>query len=201
MTRFCIIITLMVLVSCSGDVAKDQKFDSVHDSTAARLDNDCDSTLFPDFKNNLEDVDVTVLPQYLDEMRLVADSFITEQCAFDSLFCGEIYEKHLNLYRSPDGYELFSIGYAYVGSDSSMEPESASLFVFGVRKNGKTLFYEIEEDIVGEIQFRLEGFEVVGGKMILWGESLLYFAHEYGRFKLTVDSSGKKWEYMCRSVN
>jgi hypothetical protein len=41
---------------------------------------------------------------------------------------------------------------------------------------------------------------VVDGKMIVWGESLLYFAHEYGKFRLTIDGKERTWEYMCKST-
>lgn len=199
MRNFFLLVCTLFLASCGSSDPAEVNNDSTPGNVIPRVNNDCDSTLFPDFKNNLEDVLITVYPQYLEDMGIVADSFITAQCAFDSLLCGEIYQKHVNLYQSPDGYELFSIGYAYVESDSTMSPESASLFVFGVRKNGETLFYDIEEDILGEIQFQLRGFETDGKKMIIWGESYLYFAHEYGKFKLTIDGSQRTWQYMCKS--
>lgn len=201
MRSFLLLVCTLLLVSCGSDDPAEVNNDSTPGNVISKVDNDCDSTLFPDFKNNLENVLITVYPQYLEDMGAVADSFITAQCAYDSLFCGEIYQKHINLYQSPDGYELFSIGYAYVGSENEMSPESASLFVFGVRKDGKMIFYDIEEDIAGEIQFTLKGFELEGNKMIVWGESFLYFANEYGKFKLTIDGSASTWQYQCKSVN
>ncbi len=115
-------------------------------------------------------------------------------CKIDSLYCGHISLKHQRTYRAASGEKLFSFGYV-LGEDGGMETESASFFVFGVSQGNRIIFSEVANDLVGEIQLKLAGFEKKGNEVMIWGEMYPYFSGDgYGEFRLCVKE--KKTSYL-----
>jgi hypothetical protein len=162
---------------------------------------DCDSLKFKDFKTNINLIEIKIKSEFENEINKIADNFIKNQCEKDTLFCDEIYLKSHNHYRSSLGYDLFTFGYAFKNSENEIENKSANFYVFGIKKNGKTIFYDIVDDLMGEIQFDLFGFENLNGKYIIWGEMFQYFStDENGKFKLTIDGKNKYYEFQCKSI-
>lgn len=160
---------------------------------------ECDSLKFPDFKMNIREQEIKITQEFQNEISKIANDFIKKQCEQDTLYCDEIYLKDRKHYRSSLGYDLFSFAYAFKNSETGMEKESASFFVFGIKQNGKTIFYDVAADLIGEIQLKLLGFEITDNKSIIWGEMYPYFSSEdYGKFRLTIV---EKKHYMNFNAN
>jgi hypothetical protein len=102
-------------------------------------------------------------------------------------------------YHSKSGQDLFSFAYAFKNSEKEMEQESASFFIFGIKQNGKTTFFDIVDDLMGEIQLRLSGLETKNNETIIWGEMSPYFSPDYGKFRLTISKLKKEYEFQCKS--
>lgn len=109
----------------------------------------CDSTKFPDFKENL--VLISVKPNNTKFHDKRAKEFIFNECKNDSLFCGEISKKLSRSYSYNDEWTLDLIGYS-LDQDSGMEENSASFFVLAVNRNGQIWFNDILSDLMGEIK-------------------------------------------------
>ena len=165
-----------------------------------QVNSECDSLKFPDFKVNIQEQEIKITLAFKTEIDKIANAFIKKQCEQDTLYCDDIYLKDRKHYRSSLGYDLFSFGYSFKNSETGMEKESASFFVFGIKQNGKTIFYDITDDLIGEIQLKLSGFEIVDKKTIIWGEMYPYFSSDdYGKFKLTIDGKESTYEFQCKS--
>jgi len=79
-----------------------------------------------------------------------------------------------------------------------MEKASASFFVFGIRKNAEVIFYDIAEDLIGEIQLEITGLDKQHEQIIIWGKMYPYFGtDDYGKFKLTISGNNKRYEFQC----
>jgi hypothetical protein len=200
-----IITATILLIGCSSkDKGKSRQnaksisiLDSTNESQAGDLeiDSNCDSLKFPDFKNNLQEIEVKISPEFESEIYEIAKRFIEEKCKEDTLYCGDIYLRHREHFLSTQGQELFSFGYAY--KNAGMEQQSASFFVFGIKKEGKTVFYDIASDLVGEIKLKLKGVEKIKSATVIWGELYPYFDVDYGKFKLTINNTKKNYEFQC----
>ncbi|MBC7749996.1 MAG: hypothetical protein H7Z76_15725 [Methylotenera sp.] len=206
---FLIISALITLTSCQTDNEKTnittEKTDSLKEkgsSSEEHIDKECDSTKFLDFKNNIQEVEYKISEEFQNEIDSIANTFIERECKEDSLYCGEIYMKDRKHYKSTSGQDLFSFAYAFRNSEKEMKEESASFFVFGIKQNDKIAFFDITDDLMGEIQLKLSGFEKNDNKSILWGEMYPYFSSEdYGKFKLTINKKEKKYEFQCKSMS
>ena len=158
---------------------------------------DCDSLKFPDFKENLTLTKIPLNTKFDREIARIAECFIKKQCQEDNLYCKEIYLKQVRIYNSINGIELFSYGYAF--KNIPIEKQSASFFVFGIKNNNKIAFYDIVEDLVGEIQLQLSGFEKSKDTSIIWGEMYPYFGKNYGEFKLNIVGGKTQYDFKCHS--
>jgi hypothetical protein len=198
------------LMGCSAPQTSDQWY-SVPDTlftTASATTNliepkseDCDSLKFPDFKNNMTAIDTTILSNaFQNKISHLAHEFIKDACQQDHLFCDTIYLKNVTHYHTQTDLTLFSFAYAFKGSETSMEKESAAFFVFGICQNEAIIFHDIAADLLGEIQLALLGFEIKNNKKIIWGEMYPYFSsEEYGKFKLSVSPHESTYEFQCRA--
>lgn len=199
---------LIMLAACQTNNGQVKENAVIVDSTKTvnlkdeetRTNSECDSLKFPDFKTNIQELEIKITPEFQNEMAKIANDFIKKQCEQDTLYCDEIYLKDTKHYHSSFGYDLFSFGYAFKNSETGMEKESASFFVFGIKQNGKTIFYDIADDLMGEIQLKLSGFEILDNKTILWGEIYPYFSSDdYGKFKLTIEGKESSYVFQCKS--
>lgn len=191
----------IIVAGCADHNAAPQQNDKKNNDTLLSAEaTECDSLKFPDFKNNLTALVITQPPAFTEQIDSIANDFRTRQCDADRIYCGEMFLKHQRLYTTETGQEVFSFGYAFPDSAVTLEyEESAGFFVFGIFTDGKITFYDIVEDMLGEVRFTLAGFETNGTTTIIWGERYLYFpdSAEYGKFKLTINGKNSSWEFEC----
>ncbi|MCP9763979.1 hypothetical protein [Lacihabitans soyangensis] len=209
-TTLSLISFLIIFTACQTNSGQSEQVGVAVDSTKTtehigkqeKIDanTECDSLKFPNFKMNIQEQEIKITPEFQNEIAKIAKDFIKKQCEQDTLYCDEIYLKDRKHYRSSLGYDLFSFAYAFKNSETGMEKESASFFVFGIKQNGKTIFYDIAADLIGEIQLKLSGFEITENITIVWGEMYPYFSSDdYGKFKLTIVGQETTYEFQCKS--
>lgn len=211
MDKFLSIISsfILILTACQTKSEQSKQISTVDSIKAAEYideqiglneNKECDSSKFPDFKMNIQEQEIKITQKFQNEIAKIANDFIKNQCEQDTIFYDEIYLKDQKHYSSSTlGYDLFSFAYAFKKSETGMEKESASFFVFGIKQDGKTIFYDIAADLMGEIQLKLSGFEIVDNKIIVWGEMYPYFSEYYGKFKLTIVGQETSYEFQCKS--
>lgn len=168
------------------------------DSEPDSLDEFCDTTLITDFKSNL-----TILHEKLtdaeQEYQLKhATDFIQKSCEIDSLFCGEINFKKSTNYGFNSEWKLLLTGYV-LDQGEGMEEESASFFVLTLVRNNEFWFTDILEDLMGEIQVELNGFEEKETQLIVWGHAYPFFQSEFGKFRLMINDGMMEYEFQCHS--
>src|SRR5438105_12359493 len=115
-----IMFLIFILTSCSSKGQQPDKHQKTQD-----IDNECDSLKFPDFKNNLQEIEIRIAKDFDQEIDKIAKDFTDKECKEDTLVCDDYYLKSRKQYRSQLGYDLFAFGYAYKNSNSVMEKESA----------------------------------------------------------------------------
>lgn len=157
----------------------------------------CDSAKVPDFKNNLRIAKFKIKQKYIAYKDAAAKKFIEEACKQDSLFCGEIENRMRQVYGGQDGWSIMLSGYVF-RQETALEEESASFFVLTVLKDDEPYHTEILQDLMGQIQVELNGMEINGEDIIIWGHAYPYFGDEYGKFKLTISDGAAWYEFECK---
>lgn len=211
MRHLCILFAVFFCVQCSPKKSTDGQT-APSDSLPADLIADfedtvveeillpklqCDSSRVKGFTNNLTPADtnrINTLSPFIDS---IAKQYIHKECMQDSLFCSPYRQKVKNVYTTPQGFTLFSIGYVYIDGEKDLQPGACNLYVFGAEMNGQLMAYDIAQDLEGEINFALKGFEKPEGAMIFWGEMYPYFGRNYGRFKLVINDTKKGYIFEC----
>jgi hypothetical protein len=174
------------------------KVPSNADKKTEDVDIFCDTTKITDFKSNL-----TVLAEELTdgekEYQLKkANDFIKQSCERDTLFCGEVSFKISATYKFDNKWKMLLTGYI-LDQTMGMEEKSASFFVLTILRNNEFWFTDILEDLIGEIQVDLNGFEDKKRQITIWGQSYPYFQSEYGKFRLTIKNGVTDYEFQCHS--
>lgn len=158
----------------------------------------CDTTKIKDFKINL----ITIsdgLTKFENEFQLKhANDFIKKSCERDTLFCGEIKLKKSTTYKYNDEWKLLLTGYV-LDQETGMEENSASFFVLTILRNNEFWFTDILEDLIGEIQVELKGFEDKDRQVTVWGQAYPYFQPDYGKFRLTIKNGETDYEFQCHT--
>lgn len=158
----------------------------------------CDMTKITDFKSNLsvstQDLTVKEKNYQLNQ----AKNFIKKSCERDTLFCGEIKFKKSTTYKFNNEWKMLLTGYV-LDQQTGMEENSASFFVLTILRNNEFWFTDILEDLIGEIQVDLNGFEDKERQITIWGHSYPYFQRDYGKFRLRIKNGVKNYEFQCHS--
>ncbi len=202
-----ILLTLIILAfySCQTKTAENKVVDNpanaiqtMADVETETTDEFCDTTKIKDFKTNL-----TTLPDGLtkseNEYQLKqANDFIKKSCESDTLFCGEINYKKSTTYKFDNEWKILLTGYV-LDQETGMEKESASFFVLTILRNNEFWFTDILEDLIGEIQVELNGFEDKDRQVTVWGHTYPYFQPDYGKFRLTIKNGVTDYEFQCHS--
>jgi hypothetical protein len=160
-------------------------------------DDFCDTTKLKDFKTNLTISSESLSDIENDYQFKQATDFIKNSCQRDSLFCGEINHKRSMTYKYDNEWKLLITSYV-LDQGLGMEDESASFFVLTILKNKEFWFTDILDDLIGEIQVELNGFEDKGSQIIVWGKAYPYFKFDYGKFRLIIDEGMTDYEFQCR---
>lgn len=158
----------------------------------------CDTTKIKDFKSNL-----TILTQKFTDKEnqyqlKQAKVFINKSCERDTFFCGEINFKKSTTYKFDEEWKLLLTGYI-LDQASGLEDNSASFFVLTILRNNKPWFSDILEDLMGEIQVELNGFENKVNQITVWGHAYPYFQPHYGKFRLMIKNGKPDYEFQCHS--
>lgn len=198
-SKYNLLLLLLLLTSpCAGQnppVASAPDTSEVSDTFP---DPDCDATRVADFKSNLAWMDMELpdaVREYHDEK---AKNFIDRACEEDELHCGEIKGKIQSTYEYDKEWTIYLSGYV-LDEGAGLEEESASFFVLSLYRNKTPWFTDILEDLVGEIQVELNGFEAGDRRVTIWGQAYPYFKEEYGKFRLTIEDEAGIYEFQCRS--
>lgn len=156
----------------------------------------CDTTKFPDFKENLVLISEELKDTKYQDKK--AKEFIDKECDKDSLFCGEINQKMSKSFKFNDEWILDLVGYV-LDQGAGMEENSVSFFVLTINRNGEIWASDILSDLMGEIQVTLNGFEddKINRQVRVWGHVYPYFQPDYGKFELTIKNGAKIYEYEC----
>jgi len=158
----------------------------------------CDTTKIADFKSNLTIVAGELTANEKEYQLKKANDFIKQSCKRDTLFCGEIIYKKSTTYKYDNEWRMVLTGYV-LDQATGMEEESASFFVLTIMRNNEAWFTEILEDLVGEIQVNLNGFEDKDKQITVWGHAYPYFQADYGKFRLIIKSGMTEYEFQCHS--
>ncbi len=207
MTLKNILLTLMILVfyACQTKTAENKVVDiseneikTIANNETVATDDFCDTTKIKDFKTNL-----TILIEGLTDIEKEyqleqAINFIKKSCQRDTLFCGEINYKNSTTYKYDNEWKLLLTGYV-LDQETGMEENSASFFVLTILRNNDFWFTDIFEDLIGEIQVELNGFEDKERQITVWGQAYPYFQHDYGKFRLVIKNGVTDYEFQCHS--
>jgi hypothetical protein len=158
----------------------------------------CDTTKITDFRNNLrpENTELTNIEKdYQDKQ---AKDFISQSCKRDTLFCVGIKLRISKTYKYDDEWKLLLTGYV-LDQGTGMEENSASFFVLTILRNDAPWFTDFLEDLIGEIQVDLNGFEDKNKQITVWGHAYPYFQSDYGKFRLIIKNGMTFYEYQCHS--
>lgn len=169
-----------------------------NDKVSETEDEFCDTTKITDFKNNL-----TILVEELSEIEneyqlKKANDFIKQSCERDTIFCSDIYFKKSRIYKFDNEWKLILTGYV-LDQATGMEENSVSFFVLTIMRNHEFWFTDILEDLNGEIQVELNGFEEKNRQLTVWGHTYPYFQNDYGKFRLTINNEKVLYEFQCHS--
>ena len=156
----------------------------------------CDTTKIADFKCNL-----TILAEELTDAEKQyqfthAKRFVEKACERDFLFCDEISYKKSTKYEYNDEWKLLLTGYVFEQTEG-IEENSASLFVMTILRNNKFWFTDILEDLMGEIQVELNGFNYTERQITIWGQAYPYFQPDYGKFRMVLINGNAHYEFQC----
>ena len=202
-----ILLTLFILTiyGCQTKTVENKDVDNLENEIQTIADNKtettdefCDTTKIKDFKTNL-----TILPEGLTDIEKKyqikqAIDFIRKSCQRDTLFCGEINYKKSTTYGYDNEWKMLLTGYV-LDQETGMEENSASFFVLTILRNNEFWFTDILEDLIGEIQVELKGFEVKDRQVTVWGQAYPYFQADYGKFRLTINNGATLYEFQCHS--
>lgn len=161
-------------------------------------DNFCDTTKITDFKRNLIILDTELTDIQKTYQLKKANDFINQSCKNDSLFCGEVNFKKSTSYKFNNHWKFLLTGYT-LGQPAGMDEKSVSFFVLTILHNNKFYFTDILDDLMGEIQTNLSGFEYKKNQVNIWGYVYPYFNPDYGKFRLTVKNGVASYEYQCQA--
>jgi hypothetical protein len=201
------LLTLIILAiyGCQTKTAENKNVDNseneiqtMADVETETTDEFCDTTKIKDFKTNL-----TILPEGLTDIekeyqQKQAIDFIRKSCQRDTLFCGEINYKKSTTYKYDNEWKLLLTGYV-LDQETGMEENSASFFVLTILRNNEFWFIDILEDLIGEIQVELKGFEDKDRQITVWGQAYPYFQPDYGKFRLIIKNGATDYEFQCHS--
>lgn len=169
-----------------------------NDKVSETEDEFCDTTKITDFKNNLT-ILVEELTEIENEYQLKkANDFIKQSCERDTIFCSDIYFKKSRIYKFDNEWKLILTGYV-LDQATGMEENSASFFVLTILRNNEFWFTDILEDLMGEIQVELNGFEERDRQITVWGHAYPYFQPDYGKFRLIIKNGATNYEFKCHS--
>jgi hypothetical protein len=169
---------------------------STENATEKQTDIFCDTTKFPDYQENLEEIHKELSNTKYQDAE--ANEFIANACSNDSLFCGDIKNKISKSYRFDDEWTLNLVGYV-LEQATGMEENSASYFVLTIKRNEQVWFSDILSDLMGEIKVSLNGFEDQDRQVRVWGEIYPYFEPDYGKFELTIKNGTGFYDYECHA--
>ncbi|MFN0257733.1 hypothetical protein [Pedobacter ureilyticus] len=160
----------------------------------------CDTAKIRDFKSNLTSSVQNLTDKEKEYQLNQAQGFIEKSCESDTLFCGEIKFKKSTTYKFDNEWKLLLTGYV-LDTETGMEENSASFFVLTILRNNEFWFTDILEDVIGEIQVELNGFEDKHTQVTVWGHAYPYFQPDYGKFRLTVKNGVADYEFQCHAQN
>ncbi|WP_052593374.1 hypothetical protein [Aureispira sp. CCB-QB1] len=169
---------------------------STENTTEKQTDIFCDTTKFPDYQENLEEIHKELSNTKFQDIK--AKEFIDNACSKDSLFCGDINRKISKSYKFDDEWSLTLVGYV-LHQITGMEENSASFFVLTINRKEQVWFSDILSDLMGEIEVSLKGFEDKDKQVRVWGEIYPYFEPDYGKFELTIKNGTGFYEYECHA--
>jgi len=202
-----ILLTLIVLTfySCRPKTTENKVVDNsvsgVHiksEEETENVDEFCDTTKIRDFKRNLAIITRELTDNEKEYQLIKAKDFIKQSCNSDSLLCGEIKLKKSNTYKYDNEWQLFLTSYT-LDQEPGMEQESASFVVLTIIRNNEPWFTDIIEDLIGEIQVELNGFEDKDRQVTVWGHAYPYFKPDYGKFRLIIKNGIRDYEFQCHS--
>lgn len=158
----------------------------------------CDTTKITDFKSNLKILAEELTDIEKEYQLKKAKDFIKQSCERDTLFCGQINFKKSTAYKYENEWKLLLTGYA-LDQEAGLEEKSASFFVLTILRKNEFWFTDILEDLIGEIQVELNGFEDKDRQVAVWGQAYPYFQPDYGKFRLIIKNGIADYEFQCHS--
>ncbi len=158
----------------------------------------CDTSKIKDFKSNLTTSTQDLTDKEEEYQLNQAKDFIKKSCERDTLFCGEVKFKKSTTYKYDNEWKLLLTGYV-LDQETGMEENSASFFVLTILRNNEFWFTDILEDLIGEIQVDLNGFEDKERQVTIWGHAYPYFQPDYGKFRLIIKNGTTDYEFQCHS--
>jgi hypothetical protein len=158
----------------------------------------CDTTKIEDFKSNLTISTQNLTDKEKEYQLTQAKDFIKKSCEKDTLFCGEINLKKSTIYQFDNEWKLLLTGYI-LDQATGMEENSASFFVLTILRKNEFWFTDILEDVIGQIQVELNGFEDKDKQVTVWGHAYPYFQSDYGKFRLTIKNGVADYEFQCHT--
>jgi hypothetical protein len=184
-----------------GQTESDTLSTKIQNKVNKKIDNAdefCDTSKIADFKSNLKIIAEALTEEQKEYQLRVAKHFIKQSCESDTLFCEEIKFKNSTTYKYDNEWKLLLTGYR-LDKQTGMEEKSASFFVLTILRNNEFWFTDIFEDLLGEIQAELNGFEQKEKQIKVWGQVYPYFQPEYGKFRLKIKNGTSEYEFQCRS--
>lgn len=205
MKNLLLVLNILAYCSCQTKTTENIFLDNsvsdiqINDEKETEISDEfCDTTKITDFKNNLIIVAGELTDQEKEYQLRQAKDFIKKSCERDTLFCGEINFKKSSSYKYDNQWKLLLTGYV-LEQETGIEEESASFFVLTILRNNKPWFTDIQEDLIGEIQVELNGFEEKEKQITVWGQVYPYFQPDYGKFRLIIENEMTNYEFQCHS--
>jgi hypothetical protein len=161
---------------------------------------ECDTTKVSDFISNLKRLNASLPPALAAYQDSIAQQFIGQACEDDELFCGELGRKKHQAFAYNPEWAIYLSAYV-LDEGAGMEEESASFFVLTLCRNGTPWFSDVLQDLIGEIQVEVNGFEAGNEQVIVWGHAYPYFQEDYGRFRLAIREGAGQYEFQCQAKN
>lgn len=194
-------VAILTLYSCQSPTSENggkgnvKKATKIQDET---VDVFCDTTKIKDFTTNLTIVNTELTDKEKEYQDKQAKSFIAQICEQDTLFCGGSMVKQSKVYEYDKEWKFLLTGYV-IPQETGIEEDSASFFVLTILKNNEPWFTDVLEDLMGEIQGELNGFENKDKQVTVWGQVYPYFTPDYGKFRLKIKNEEGKYEFQCHS--
>ncbi len=200
-----LMLSILVLYSCHSHVAKNtteyksqKEIEIQTANNGEEADEFCDTAKIRDFIKNLTIIDKELTDKLREYQDNQAKEFIVRACELDSLYCGDHELKISKIYSYNKEWELLLTGYI-LGDGKGMEANSASFFVLTILRNNEPWYTDIIEDLMGEIQMELTGFEDKDRQVTVWGYAYPFFNEKYGKFRLQIRNGVTDYEYQCKS--